>query len=208
VIKQCRNANESDRRAAPNFFSAAPRTRVVNRARSTLLERRLTCAGPSGFCAASPYVERAQAQAPRIGAPPTRSAQDRLRSLRPLPDRSGAHPVRRRLHGHAPRPDGPGARDGCPGVSHRVCPGRPRRSPRDFSDRFKSGGANFFLLTAHFSLMRGRRCSPNPLSEDFETLPVPNADRAREGARCPWCEGEPLVALGFGVTVAATSECR
>ena len=56
---------------------------------------------------------------------PSRTARDacsRLRSLRPLPDRSGAHPVRRRLHGHAPRPDGPGARDGCPSLrSRRAC---------------------------------------------------------------------------------------
>ena len=35
-------------------------------------------AGAATALLASPYVVRAQAQAPRIGAPPTRSAQDRL----------------------------------------------------------------------------------------------------------------------------------
>jgi len=35
-------------------------------------------AGAATAFFASPYVVRAQAQAPRIGAPPTRSAQDRL----------------------------------------------------------------------------------------------------------------------------------
>ena len=58
----------------------------------------------------------------RVLVDPPRAARDacsRLRSLRALPDRSGAHPVRRRLYGHAPRPDGPGARDGCPALRSR-----------------------------------------------------------------------------------------
>jgi len=40
--------------------------------------RFLHLAGAATAFLASPYVARAQQQAPRIGAPPTRSARDRL----------------------------------------------------------------------------------------------------------------------------------
>src|SRR5262245_66600085 len=55
--------------------------------------RRLACAGAATVLLASPYVVRAQQQAPGTGAPPRRSARDRLEeALARIADPNGEGP--------------------------------------------------------------------------------------------------------------------